>query len=87
MMVEQQKKTIIITTHYIEEASKANCVSFFFIEIPTYRKLLNVRSVVFIFYNKKLDTNIIRNLGTGYENSILILFIKTEETGNKLSFN
>lgn len=28
-MVEQRKKTIIITTHYIEEATNANCVSLF----------------------------------------------------------
>lgn len=27
-MVANKDKTIIITTHYIEEATKANCVSF-----------------------------------------------------------
>jgi len=26
-MVKEQKKTIIITTHYIEEANKSDCVS------------------------------------------------------------
>jgi len=30
-MVEQNKKTIVITTHYIEEATNADCVSFYFV--------------------------------------------------------
>lgn len=30
-MVKQQKKTIIITTHYIEEANQADCVCINFI--------------------------------------------------------
>lgn len=29
-MTKQYKKTIIITTHYIEEANEADCVSFLF---------------------------------------------------------
>lgn len=32
-MVQKQKKTIIITTHYIEEASKADRVRFYFFDI------------------------------------------------------
>lgn len=32
-MVQEQKKTLIITTHYIEEASKADRVRFYFFDI------------------------------------------------------
>lgn len=31
-MVKQYKKTIIITTHYIEEANRADCVSKYLIK-------------------------------------------------------
>jgi len=52
-MVEKHRKTIIITTHYIEEANLANCVSPYFCKLIYIYNLYTceVSSIKFKFVN------------------------------------
>jgi len=55
------KKTIIITTHYIEEASQVNRVSFIFLELHNIPTTIQCKYHTNI-HSIELHTNIVRNL-------------------------